>query len=94
MSRSLNALLRDRARQNDPVRIAAKRKHRKAYNLRNPQKVKAWSILNHAIERGQMNRGACEVCSAPNAQAHHEDYSQPLKVRWVCRLHHQMVTYV
>jgi len=30
----------------------------------------------------------CEQCGAPNAHAHHDDYSRPLDVRWLCRTCH------
>ena len=30
----------------------------------------------------------CEMCGA-DAQAHHEDYSKPLEVRWLCPVHHR-----
>jgi hypothetical protein len=35
-----------------------------------------------------MERGACEVCGVANAQAHHDDYTKPLDVRWFCQAHH------
>lgn len=35
-----------------------------------------------------LKRKPCEVCGTPNALAHHEDYSQPLKVKWLCPQHH------
>lgn len=45
--------------------------------------------LNGAIRRGEITRGSCEVCGAADAQAHHEDYSRPLDVVWLCDLHHR-----
>ncbi len=41
------------------------------------------------LKRGKLKREPCEVegCEAP-AQMHHDDYSQPLKVRWICVAHH------
>jgi len=31
----------------------------------------------------------CEICGTlENIEKHHEDYSQPLKVRWLCAIHH------
>jgi ribosomal protein S27AE len=31
----------------------------------------------------------CEVCGATeNVHAHHDDYSKPLEVRWLCSRHH------
>lgn len=44
--------------------------------------------VNGAIKRGDMERQPCEVCGVSPAQAHHDDYSKPLDVRWLCTLHH------
>lgn len=30
----------------------------------------------------------CAVCGSPNSVAHHEDYSKPLEVVWLCQKHH------
>jgi len=35
-----------------------------------------------------LERQPCEVCGAQKAQAHHDDYSKPLDVRWLCTTHH------
>jgi hypothetical protein len=43
---------------------------------------------------GKLARGPCEKCGASDVKvhAHHDDYGEPLKVRWFCvpchRLHH------
>lgn len=34
--------------------------------------------------RGKLAPGPCERCGDP-AEKHHDDYSQPLQVRWLCR---------
>ena len=44
-----------------------------------------------ALRRGILKRGCCEFCGAPKTQGHHEDYSQPYKVRWLCPKHHRLV---
>jgi hypothetical protein len=41
-----------------------------------------------AIERGELKREPCEICGCKNVVAHHEVYSNYLKVRWLCRSHH------
>lgn len=35
-----------------------------------------------------MQRQPCEVCGAEKSHAHHDDYGQPLVVRWLCHSHH------
>ena len=58
------------------------------YRERHPEKVAARTALNHAIERDEVTRQPCEVCGAEPAHAHHDDYSKPLEVRWLCPRHH------
>jgi hypothetical protein len=41
-----------------------------------------------AIGIGVLVPAPCEKCGAVNAQVHHEDYENPLDVRWLCRKHH------
>jgi len=31
---------------------------------------------------------ACEVCGVEAVDAHHDQYDEPLRVRWLCRRHH------
>jgi hypothetical protein len=40
-----------------------------------------------AIKDGTLIRQNCEYCDRPGL-AHHENYSRPLEVRWLCPLHH------
>jgi hypothetical protein len=39
------------------------------------------------LKRGKITQKPCEVCGEL-AQMHHDDYSRPLDVRWLCREHH------
>jgi len=41
-----------------------------------------------AIKCGLLVRKPCEVCSEEKVDAHHDDYTKPLDVRWLCRKHH------
>jgi hypothetical protein len=56
--------------------------------------------VNLAIEDGTLKRQPCETCGSndggpgPRTTAHHDDYSKPLDVRWMCaschtKMHHQ-----
>src|SRR4051794_27047026 len=59
-----------------------------AYRRRHPARRTAWNAVYNAIKRGEMEKEPCEVCGNPEAEAHHDDYSKPLDVRWLCRDHH------
>lgn len=52
-----------------------------------PEKVLARSAVTNALKHGTLKRLPCVVCGA-EAQAHHEDYSKPLDVVWLCTKHH------
>lgn len=55
-------------------------------------KLLARSSLNNAVISGVVVRGCCEVCGASeNVEGHHDDYTKPLDVRWLCREHHKEV---
>lgn len=50
------------------------------------QKQKAADTLNAAIRNGSLARQPCERCGATEKiDAHHEDYSKPLDVVWLCK---------
>lgn len=55
---------------------------------RSPEKYKAMRAVSNAIRDGKLKKQPCEVCGSEHAQAHHDDYSKPLDVRWLCRTHH------
>jgi hypothetical protein len=42
-----------------------------------------------AITDGSLVRQPCETCGKLASEAHHDDYSKPLDVRWLCRKHHR-----
>lgn len=60
-----------------------------AYQKRNPHKNRAHRSVMKAIKSGRLTRGPCEVCGNQKAQAHHDDYSKRLEVRWLCSVHHR-----
>lgn len=39
----------------------------------------------YAVKRGQIKRLPCERCASERAEKHHDDYSRPLDVRWLCK---------
>lgn len=55
------------------------------YRERNREKTKAHNSLNYAIRCGSIVRGACEKCgTTQRIHGHHDDYTQPLVVHWLC----------
>jgi hypothetical protein len=45
-----------------------------------------------AIKSGRLVRGSCEVAGCEiTTEAHHNDYSKPFEVRWLCKQHHEDV---
>lgn len=64
---------------------------KKRYAKRDPVKRKAREAVRHRIASGTIIRQPCERCGMQNAHAHHDDYSKPLEVRWLCVKHHAEV---
>src|SRR3989442_10170496 len=64
----------------------------KGKTAREKQQRKAHRAVQRAVRNGSLKPLPCEVCGIPSQysliQAHHEDYDQPLVVRWLCVHHH------
>lgn len=54
-----------------------------------PEKYKARNTLRNAVAGGKVKKEKCQICDEKVVQAHHEDYSKPLEVTWLCMLHHK-----
>jgi hypothetical protein len=78
--------MREAYQQTPEGRAAASRAKRR-FVERNPVKRKAHEMAGNAIRDGRLIRQPCETCGE-RAQAHHDDYSKPLDVRWLCTTHH------
>ncbi|MPV69414.1 hypothetical protein [Burkholderia sp. BE17] len=90
-ARSLNANYMRRARAADPEKFRARdRESAQQKRILYPEKILARQSLNNAVKRGDVVRpDVCEQCGISTAvAAHHDDYSRPLQVRWLCRACH------
>jgi len=55
---------------------------------KDPHKILARGRVYEAIRSGKMNPEPCAVCGNECSHAHHEDYTKPLDVTWLCSRHH------
>jgi hypothetical protein len=68
----------------------------KAAKTKTPEaqvKAAAQRAVTRAIASGELIRKPCVICAAfgafdPRSHGHHEDYSKPLDVIWLCSWHH------
>ena len=74
---------------------AFKQSHKKALKkYYHPSRIKrnARAMLRYAFITGRIIKMPCEICGeTKNIQAHHEDYSKPLDVIWLCPEHHAWI---
>lgn len=63
-----------------------KLEHRKLWCKRNKHKKYAHSAVAHAVLSGKLIKpSVCSECGLPGIiQGHHDDYSKPLQIRWLC----------
>lgn len=95
----------DKARHYEPHRVEARKAYqqteqyksasdraRKEWRERNREKQRAHSAVARALKKGIIERRCCEVCCDPlkKTEAHHDDYSKPLDVIWLCDEHHKL----
>lgn len=53
-------------------------------------RYKATVAANSLIRSGTIPKLPCETCkTTQKLQAHHDDYTKPLSVRWLCIKHHR-----
>lgn len=63
----------------------------KEYKKKYPEKYNAHKLVTYAVRSGILDRKPCEVCGDTKSKGHHEDYSKPLEVKWLCQSHHSEV---
>ena len=53
-----------------------------------PNKYKAHNMVNNAIRDGKLFKKPCEICEKDNTRGHHDNYLEPLNVKWLCAACH------
>lgn len=81
----------DQKRNSTPERIAHLTANSARWRREHPEAVSAHNKIARAIKSGKLVRGPCEQCppgTVGRVHGHHDDYSKPLDVRWLCPRHH------
>ena len=74
--------------KSDPKLKKKSAKQRKAWQEKNLIKRAAHVITGNAIRDGVLVPELCKVCGKNKVDAHHDDYTKPLEVIWLCKKHH------
>ncbi len=61
----------------------------KSYVAKAFLKYQARHKVNRAIRSGELIKLPCSICENTKSEAHHDDYSKSLDVKWFCRIHHE-----
>lgn len=79
----------ERKRFQDQERKAQIKRYQQKRRRSHPEKYQANYAVTNAVKAGRLVRLPCEVCGNEKSQAHHENYSKPFTVRWLCFRHHR-----
>ena len=58
------------------------------YRYNNPEKRHARRYIQYRVAAGKIKREPCERCGDTPTHAHHEDYSRPHDIVWLCHKCH------
>lgn len=58
-----------------------------------PLKKSARAYIYRGVLSGKISKLPCQVCGNIKSEAHHSDYTKPLSVEWLCRIHHRQADY-
>ncbi len=74
----------ERARFKTAHRKAKVADYQRRRRKRHPDKNSARAAVKHAVRTGKLARLPCMFCGSLFTEAHHDDYSKPLEVKWAC----------
>lgn len=73
--------------QQSDKRKAYRKEYQASFRIRKPEVIKAYNEVNKAVKSGKLIKQPCH-CGETKVGGHHEDYSRPLDVIWLCSKHH------
>ena len=70
------------------------KQHRKKIN----KQIREWlnkhpDVKNcrNRLNTGRIKKSPCTICKNPMSEAHHNDYSKPKDIIWLCKKHHGII---
>ena len=82
----------DRERSQLPHRVTIREEYGRRQRNEEPEKYRARTMAGNALRDGRLRKEPCYFCgSMAEVEMHHPDYSQPLRVYWLCRTCHRKV---
>lgn len=72
----------------DPELRERKNKLSAQWREKNNVKRSAHLLVQYAVRSKKLAKQPCEICGNKKVDAHHDDYTKPLEVRWLCKKHH------
>ena len=83
----INTYLKKYRSENETYKLKH-RKDAKRHRIKYPEEIKARNLANRKLKENKM----CELCNNVLArEKHHQDYSKPLKVKWLCIACHKKI---
>ncbi len=79
----------DLERSKTPERIKLGLLSSKRRTIKYPEKRSAHAKARQAFLSGKITKKDCEHCGNVKTEMHHNDYSKPLDVMWLCKLCHE-----
>lgn len=82
----------DRLRAKLPARKEHTNRTSKKWRCTHPIAYRAQTAVNNALRDGRLTKQPCAICGTEkNVHGHHQDYSKPLAVKWLCaKCHHRI----
>ena len=71
----------------DPEKKARQLEFNRKWREKNVDKYAAHIAISNAVRDGRIKKKPCK-CGSLDVEAHHDDYTEPLKVKWLCSKHH------
>jgi ribosomal protein S27AE len=78
----------DSKRAKLPERIKLKYEVTRAWLKADKRRLKCHNAVHRAVKKGIIKRIDCEKCGSIKSIAHHDNYGQPLAIRWLCQACH------